>query len=664
MTKRTFACSSPAFSAMKASRRAKRPIATRHWPNCAAAARISSSSTSGCNNSTLDGMGLLEILKVEFPEVPVIMISGHGNIETAVTAIKNGAYDFIEKPFKSDRLLLTIERALEAARLRREVEELKQRAGGDGDLIGSSQAILQLRLAIERVAPTGSRVLFAGPPGSGKEVAARLLHRRSKRASGPFVVLNCATMHPDRLETELFGLERSGEGEGAAKIGFLEQAHGGTLLLDEVADMPLETQGKILRVLQEQTFERVGGKTRVEVDVRVIAATARDLQSEMTAGRFRQDLFYRLNVVPMRLPPLKERRDDIVDLLDFFMSRASEQTGLPARSLAEDAVAVLQAYEWPGNVRQLRNVIDWILIMTGGAPDEADPRRHAAARYRLGLDRTRRDWRGDRGHVAAAARGARDLRAALSGKPGRPFRRQHLPHGAFRRHGTLGAPPQAALARHQHQRTRRRPQIRRLTGTISSNEDLLKMGRLAYVNGRYVPHQNAMVHIEDRGYQFADGVYEVVPVVDGVLIDEEPHLDRLGYSLRELRIAWPVRRPVLKLILRELVAKNGLKRGLVYFQVTPRRGAARSQIPDGHQERAWSSPPSASTHRAQRCCNDGVARLDPAGYPLDPARHQIALAAAQHPRQAGGGRSQGFRSLAGRPGRDRDAKGPRPMPGS
>jgi two-component system, NtrC family, nitrogen regulation response regulator NtrX len=323
------------------------------------------------NNSALDGMGLLEVLKVDFPEVPVIMISGHGNIETAVTAIKNGAYDFIEKPFKSDRLLLTIERALEAARLRREVEDLKQRTGGEGDLIGSSQAILQLRLAIERVAPTGSRVLFSGPPGSGKEVAARLLHRRSKRASGPFIVLNCATMHPDRLETELFGLERSGEAEGSAKIGFLEQAHGGTLLLDEVADMPLETQGKILRVLQEQTFERVGGKTRVEVDVRVIAATARDLQAEMTAGRFRQDLFYRLNVVPMRLPPLKERRDDIVDLLDFFMARASEQTGLPARKLAEDAVAILQAYEWPGNVRQLRNVIDWILIMTGGAPDEA-----------------------------------------------------------------------------------------------------------------------------------------------------------------------------------------------------------------------------------------------------------------------------------------------------
>lgn len=320
------------------------------------------------NNSTLDGIGLLELVKIEFPEIPVIMISGHGNIETAVNAIKNGAYDFIEKPFKADRLLLTIERALEAARLKREIEQLKYRTGGEGELIGSSQVIMQLRLAIERVAITGSRVLFSGPPGSGKEIAARLLHKRSKRANGPFVVLNCATMHPDRLEIELFGQERNGE--SAAKIGFLEQAHGGTLLLDEVADMPLETQGKILRVLQEQTFERVSGKTRVEVDVRVIASTARDLQAEMTAGRFRQDLFYRLNVVPMRLPPLKERRDDIIDLLSHFMARASEQTGLPARRLAEDALAVLQAYDWPGNVRQLKNVIDWILIMTSGSADE------------------------------------------------------------------------------------------------------------------------------------------------------------------------------------------------------------------------------------------------------------------------------------------------------
>lgn len=321
-------------------------------------------------NSTLDGMGLLPVIKADWPDVPVIMISGHGNIETAVNAIRHGAYDFIEKPFKADRLLLIIERALESARLRRENQELRVRVGGDLDLIGNSAAIQQLRQAIDRVAPTGSRVLFSGPPGSGKEVAARVLHRRSKRATAPFVVVNCATMHPDRLEIELFGVEKGADGFEAGKIGFLEQAHGGTLLLDEVVDMPLETQGKIVRALQDQTFERVGGKTRVEVDVRVIASTSKDLQSEMAAGRFRQDLFYRLNVVPMRLPPLKERRDDIVDLLEHFMARAAEVSGLPPRQLGDDARALLQAYDWPGNVRQLRNVIDWLLIMAPGDPSE------------------------------------------------------------------------------------------------------------------------------------------------------------------------------------------------------------------------------------------------------------------------------------------------------
>jgi two-component system nitrogen regulation response regulator NtrX len=323
------------------------------------------------HNSTLDGMGLLDVIKVEYPELPVIMISGHGNIETAVNAIKNGAYDFIEKPFKADRLLLILDRALESARLKRENEELRLKSGTEMELIGVSTAITQLRQAVERVAPTGSRVLLSGPPGSGKEVAARMLHRRSKRAGGPFVVLNCATMHPDRLEIELFGVERSAENQDAAgKTGFLEQAHGGTLLLDEVADMPLETQGKIVRVLQEQTFERVGGKSRVEVDVRVVASTSKDLQSEMSAGRFRQDLFYRLNVVPMRLPPLKERRDDIVPLLEHLMRRAAEQTGLSMRRLGDDALAILQAYDWPGNVRQLKNVIDWILIMAPGGADD------------------------------------------------------------------------------------------------------------------------------------------------------------------------------------------------------------------------------------------------------------------------------------------------------
>src|SRR5207302_1429870 len=274
--------------------------------------------------SGLEGIEILKQLRAEMPSVPVVMISGHGTIETAVEAIKIGAYDFLEKPFKSDRLLLVVERAIEAAQLRRENEELRLRAGGDLDLVGTSPAANQLRQQIERVAPTGSRVLITGPAGVGKEVVARLLHARSRRADGPFVALNCATMRPDRLEIELFGTEAGGdELDQPRKIGTFEQAHGGMLLLDEVADMPLETQGKIVRVLQEQTFERVGGGNRVEVDVRVVASSNRDLAGEIAGGRLREDLFYRLNVVPIRVPPLRERRDDIPLLARHFMSRTA-----------------------------------------------------------------------------------------------------------------------------------------------------------------------------------------------------------------------------------------------------------------------------------------------------------------------------------------------------
>jgi len=327
--------------------------------------------------SALDGMQILEIVKREHPNVPVVMISGHGNVETAVAAIKQGAYDFIEKPFKADRLLLVVERAIEAMRLKREYEELRQRAGGEGELIGQSAVMAQLRQAIERVAPTGSRVLISGPAGSGKEVAARMMHRLSRRADGPFVALNCATMHPDRLEVELFGEEEQAEGgDGRLKIGTLEQAHGGTLLLDEVADMPIETQGKIVRVLQEQTFTRVGGNRRVQVDVRVIASTNRDLAQEMSSGRFRQDLYYRLNVVPLRVPALRERREDIPLLVDYLMGRSAEASGGAIRRLAEDAVVALQTYGWPGNVRQLRNMIDWLLIMAPGDAGEPVGARH------------------------------------------------------------------------------------------------------------------------------------------------------------------------------------------------------------------------------------------------------------------------------------------------
>ncbi|MDJ0950498.1 MAG: sigma-54 dependent transcriptional regulator [Alphaproteobacteria bacterium] len=321
--------------------------------------------------SDKDGLQVLEEIMRDHDSVPVVMISGHGTIETAVAAIKKGAYDFIEKPFKAGRLLVVVDRAIEAARLKRENEELRVRAGGRAELIGDSAAIRQVRQAIDRVAPTASRVMITGPGGAGKEVVARLIHDQSPRANGPFVVLNCATMRPESVEAELFGVEPGAGGAGSpGKTGTLEQAHGGTLLLDEVADMPLETQGKIVRALQEQTFERVGGHTSVNVDVRVVASTNRDLTSEIARGRFREDLFYRLNVVPIRVPSLTERREDVPLLVSFFMTRAAAMAGLPTRSIGDDAIAALQAHDWPGNVRQLSNVVDWLLIMAPGEAGE------------------------------------------------------------------------------------------------------------------------------------------------------------------------------------------------------------------------------------------------------------------------------------------------------
>ena len=321
------------------------------------------------NNSTMDGMKILQNIRKEFPDMPVIMISGHGNIQTAVEAIRLGAYDFIEKPFKSDRLILQVQHALDAARLRRENNELKFRAGADVELIGKSHPIAQVRQIIERVAPTGSRVMISGPSGVGKEIVARLLHKNSRRPNGSFVVINCATMLPDQLEIELFGTEQGVNG-GSRKVGVFEQAHGGTLYLDEISDMPAETQGKIVRVLQEQVFSRVGGNTRVEVDVRVIASSSSDLQMEMEAGRIRQDLYYRLSVVPIKIPALTERREDIPLIANHFLARASEVSGMPQRILGEDAMAALQAYGWPGNVRQLRNAMEWVLIMATGETSE------------------------------------------------------------------------------------------------------------------------------------------------------------------------------------------------------------------------------------------------------------------------------------------------------
>src|ERR1700742_3810413 len=318
--------------------------------------------------SKLDGIQVLDTLKRELPDVLVVMISGHGTIETAVSSIKKGAYDFIEKPFKSDRLLHVVERALEASRLKREVRELKLKTGDEGEMVGNSSNIAQLRMLIEKIAPTNSRVLIAGPAGSGKEVAARLIHARSRRAGNAFVAVNCATMEPDRIEAELFGVESS---DGQRKTGLFELAHNGTLYLDEVADMPLETQGKILRVLIDQTFTRVGGTNRVQVDARVICSTTRDLRAETEAGRFREDLYHRLNVVPVRIPSLAERRDDIPVLVDHFMKRLSAAGGLPVRVIGDDAMAVLQTHGWPGNVRQLRNIVERLLILASDDVTEA-----------------------------------------------------------------------------------------------------------------------------------------------------------------------------------------------------------------------------------------------------------------------------------------------------
>lgn len=319
--------------------------------------------------SKMDGLQLLDYLTKTYPDLPVVMISGHGNIETAVAAVKKGAFDFIEKPFKADRLLLVLEKALEASRLKRENSELRMKNGGDFDLIGKSPAVQEIRKTLEKVAPTGSRVLITGPAGAGKEVIARQLHKTSRRAEGPFVVANCATMQPERMEVELFGTE--GANGSGRKVGLLEQAHNGTLLLDEVADMPLETQGKILRVLQEQSFVRVGGNVKVQVDVRVIASSNKNLEALMTAGQFRQDLYYRLNVVPVKVVSLSQRRDDIPMLAQHFLDRAAEGAGLARRTLGEDALAALQAYEWPGNIRQLRNAMEWLLIMhSNGNRDE------------------------------------------------------------------------------------------------------------------------------------------------------------------------------------------------------------------------------------------------------------------------------------------------------
>ncbi|NAZ36902.1 sigma-54 dependent transcriptional regulator [Rubellimicrobium sp. CFH 75288] len=311
-------------------------------------------------DSRMDGIDILKAVKREHPEVPIIIISGHGNIEIAVAAIKQGAYDFIEKPFNIEQLLVVIRRAMETSRLRRENVALKRGDRERTEMLGDSPAMRSLRAQLEKVTKSNGRVMLTGEPGSGKETAARWIHAHSNRASGPFVVVNSASIEPERFEEVLFGRESAGRG---IEKGLLEQAHGGIIYFDEVADMPLGTQSKILRVLVDQQFTRVGGTEKIHVDMRVISSTNRNLKEAIAAGTFRQELYHRLNVVPIAVPSLEDRREDIPLLAEHFITVLNRMQGLPLRRLGEDARALLQTMSWPGNVRQLRNVIERVLIL-------------------------------------------------------------------------------------------------------------------------------------------------------------------------------------------------------------------------------------------------------------------------------------------------------------
>jgi|UniRef100_UPI0035C9C2BD two-component system nitrogen regulation response regulator NtrX len=385
------------------------------------------------HGSRLDGLELLDEIKRRDPSIPVLMISGHGNLDTAVAAIRRGAADFIEKPFEAERLLLMVARATETESLRREIASLRESVGQNNDLTGNSGAINGVRATLKRVAATGSRVLIMGSAGVGKEVAARLLHGWSQRASAPFVVVNAARMTPERVEEELFGAEEGGQ---LVRSGLLEQAHGGTLFLDEIADMPLATQGRILRVLTDQSFSRVGGQRVVKVDVRVVSATARDLTHEIAEGRFREDLYYRLNVVPVSIPGLSERREDIPALIDHFMAHYASERRVPTPEVASDAMVALQSYEWPGNVRQLRNIVERTIIMAPG--DRIG---------RIDLDMLPADILGDPGELGGGG-------TAIMGSPLRE-------------------------ARETFEREYLRVQIRRFSGNISRTANFIGMERSA-----------------------------------------------------------------------------------------------------------------------------------------------------------------------------------------
>lgn len=384
--------------------------------------------------SKLDGLELLDEIKRRDPSIPVLVISGHGGLDTAVAAIRKGAVDFIEKPFEAERLLLMVARATETERLKREVASLRASAGRETDLTGSSGAINTVRATLKRVAGTGSRVLIMGPAGVGKEVAARLLHGWSQRADAPFVIVSAARMTPERVEEELFGAEEGGD---LVRPGLLEQAHGGTLFLDEVADMPVATQARILRVLTDQSFTRVGGTRVVKVDVRVVSATARDLTQEIAESRFREDLYYRLNVVPVLIPPLADRREDIPALVQHFLAHYAAERRVPTPEIAPDAVVALQSYDWPGNVRQLRNVVERTIILAPG--DRIG---------RIDVDLLPPEILGDQAEIAGSGAGA-----------------------------IMGAPLREA--RETFEREYLRVQIRRFSGNISRTASFIGMERSA-----------------------------------------------------------------------------------------------------------------------------------------------------------------------------------------
>ena len=386
-------------------------------------------------DSRLDGLELLDELKRRDPSIPVLVISGHGNLDTAVSAIRRGAADFIEKPFEAERLLLLVERATETERLKREIASLRASAGREDELTGSSAAINTVRATLKRVASTGSRVMVMGGAGVGKEVAARLLHGWSQRTDAPFVVVSAARMTPERVEEELFGVEEGGD---VVRSGLLEQAHGGTLFLDEIADMPVATQARILRVLTEQSFTRVGGQRVVRVDVRVVSATARDLTIEIAEGRFREDLYYRLNVVPVVIPGLADRREDIPALVAHFVAHYAAQRRVPTPEVASDAMVALQSYEWPGNVRQLRNVVERTVILAPG--DRIG---------RIDVDLLPAEVLGEQGNLGAGA-----TASAIMGSPLRE-------------------------ARESFEREYLRVQIRRFSGNISRTATFIGMERSA-----------------------------------------------------------------------------------------------------------------------------------------------------------------------------------------